>query len=94
MILHSSRSSGSGFSRYFGRRGSWAAQSIAAVSMRHCRPPAESPGLRLGRFLQARKQRRRRGIVWALIAIFVLATSLDWVSRIDEVAYNETTPDQ
>lgn len=80
----------SGFSRHFGRRGSWAAQSIAAVSMRHCQtPPTQRVGERRARFPQLRNQRRRRGVVWAFIAAVAFVTSLDWTFRIDEVAYNE-----
>ena len=79
------------FSRHFGRRGSWAAQSIAAVSLRHCRPP-QRLGERHARYLKVRKQRRRRDMIWAVLAVLVLVTSLDLASRIDEVAYNLSSP--
>jgi hypothetical protein len=46
---------------------------------------------RLMRHTLLRRGRRRKGVIWAVMACIALLVAWDASSRIDQVAYNETS---
>ena len=75
-------------------RGRFATSSHVLFSQRYTAPQsmARIPGLsRHERYLKLRTQRRRQGILWALLAGLALLCAWDIAVRIDEGAYNPTS---
>jgi hypothetical protein len=81
---------GSGFSRHFGTRRSWVAQSVAAVSLRHRdREWSLRSSGRHARYLRLRAQHRLRNALWAIFAAATLFIAWGISCRLDEATYTD-----